>query len=179
MIHYYKKFLSKEELAGVKEYMEALFFKQRETRTKPDSMVKNALCIYGDPVMDYFLCSKKHIIEKAFKKKLLPTYTYSRLYTNGQALFKHKDRPACEISATVSIANDGTDWPIFMGDKKIILKPGEAALYRGCDVRHHREELLGDYQTQIFLHYVDANGPHKEWHRDKRKYWGLGAVNGI
>jgi len=29
------------------------------------------------------------------------------------------------------------------------------------------------------LHYVDANGPHKEWHRDKRKYWGLGAVNGI
>jgi hypothetical protein len=170
MIHYYKKFLSKEELVGVKEYMESLFFKQREKRTKPDPMVKNALCVYGDPVMDYFLCSKKHVIEKAFKKKLLPTYTYSRLYTNGQALFKHKDRPACEISLTLNIWQD-VNWPIFMEGKAYDCKPGEAVFYEGGKYEHWREAYEGETCCQIFMHYVDAKGNNTD-----QAYDGLGKL---
>ena len=80
MIKYYKNFLTKEELTGVIEYMEFCFFEQRNSRTKPDPQVKGSLFMYSDPVMNYFLCSKKKIVEKIFNKKLLPTYSYSRLY---------------------------------------------------------------------------------------------------
>ena len=131
MIYHNKKFLNKKELTDVKEYLEFCFFKMREKRTKPDNMIKNALCIYGDPVMDYFLCSKKHVAEKIYKKKLLPTYSYSRLYINGQSLFKHKDRPACEISLTLNIWQD-VDWPIFMDGKPYSCKPGEAVFYEAA-----------------------------------------------
>jgi len=159
MIHHHKKFLNKSELEGVKEYLEFCFFKQRETRTKPDSMIENALCIYGDPVMDYFLCNKKNIVEKVFNKKLLPTYSYSRLYINGQSLFKHKDRPACEISLTLNIWQD-VNWPIFMEGKAYDCKPGDAVFYEGGKYEHWREAYKGETCCQIFMHYVDAKGPN-------------------
>lgn len=157
MIHHHKKFLNKLELEGVKEYLEFCFFKQREKRTKPDSMIKNALCIYGDPVMDYFLCSKKNIVEKVFKKKLLPTYSYSRLYIKGQSLFKHKDRHACEISLTLNVWQD-VNWPIFIEGKAHNCKPGEAVFYEGGKYEHWREAYKGETCCQIFMHYVDAQG---------------------
>jgi hypothetical protein len=161
MIHKFKKFLTKDELEGVKEYMEFCFFKKRLTRPKADTMVSNALCIYGDPIVDYFLCSKKHLVEKVFKKKLLPTYSYTRLYSNGQVLDKHKDRPACEISLTLNIWQD-VDWPIFFEGKSYDCKPGDAVFYEGPKYKHWREAYKGETCCQIFMHYVDAKGSHSD-----------------
>jgi PKHD-type hydroxylase len=46
---------------------------------------------------------------------------------------------------------------------------GDAALYRGMDKVHWREPYKeGKWQAQVFLHYVDADGPHAEWKFDKR-----------
>jgi PKHD-type hydroxylase len=46
---------------------------------------------------------------------------------------------------------------------------GDAVLYRGCEKHHWREPYKeGQWQAQVFLHYVDANGPHAEWKYDKR-----------
>ena len=44
-----------------------------------------------------------------------------------------------------------------MDGKAINLKPGDAVIYKGCDVKHWREPYEGDYHIQTF-HYVDANG---------------------
>jgi PKHD-type hydroxylase len=36
--------------------------------------------------------------------------------------------------------------------------------------KHHwRKKFKGEWQAQVFLHYVDADGPHKEWKFDKRQ----------
>ena len=51
-------------------------------------------------------------------------------------------------------------------------KPGDGLVYKGCDVLHWREEFEGDFQAQVFLHYVNKNGKNAEWFRDKRQYWG-------
>jgi hypothetical protein len=45
--------------------------------------------------------------EKACGKRLYPTYSYARLYKPGEELKKHKDRPACEISATITLGFEG------------------------------------------------------------------------
>jgi hypothetical protein len=60
-----------------------------------------------------------------------------------------------------------------MNGTAVYLEPGEAAAYLGCEVEHWREEFTGDWQAQTFLHYVDKNGPNKEWVKDKRNFFGI------
>jgi hypothetical protein len=39
-------------------------------------------------------------MEKHTKLKLIPTYSYARIYKKGDVLHRHKDRFSCEISTT-------------------------------------------------------------------------------
>lgn len=130
--------------------------------------------------------------EEASGLKLLPTYAYARWYEPGEVLKIHRDRPSCEVSATLTLGFEGDVWPIYMGSPsdepteyrrvdesknivhaknvgKIKMDAGDAVLYRGCEMYHWRDEYSeGKWQAQVFLHYVDANGPHAEWIYDKR-----------
>ena len=44
--------------------------------------------------------------------------------------------------------------------KSIDLKPAEAVVYLGCELEHKRENFVGDWHSQVFLHYVNKNGPY-------------------
>jgi hypothetical protein len=59
-----------------------------------------------------------------------------------------------------------------MGGVEILMEPGEAVIYLGCEVEHWREEFKGNWQSQVFLHYVDANGPYANSKFDGKKYIG-------
>ena len=107
---------------------------------------------------------------------LLTTYCKLRHKTNFNTfadLAPHSDRPSCEYSVTVMIDSDKTDWPIVIDDKSFTLERGDALIYKGCDFIHKRDEFHGDYHMQAFLHYVDKQGPNKEWHLDKRLMLGM------
>ena len=125
---------------------------------------------YGDPATDSLLICKQKLMEKETGK--LPKPTGWRMYSYLADLKKHKDRPSCEISVTVKINSCGVKWPIFMEGKAIDLENGDAVIYKGCDLAHWREEFQGDWHSQVFLHYVNKNGPHKEWLYDKRELLG-------
>tara|TARA_B100000035_G_scaffold110211_2_gene93579 strand:+ start:1861 stop:2412 length:552 start_codon:yes stop_codon:yes gene_type:complete len=127
---------------------------------------------YGDPASESLLLFCQPKMEELVGKKLFPTYSFWRMYTYGGYLKKHTDRPACEISVTMNIQGD-TDWPIYVDDKPIHLNPGDGLIYLGCELKHERKKLEGDYQAQIFLHYVDADGPSKEHKFDKRPGLGI------
>jgi hypothetical protein len=127
---------------------------------------------YADPLMESLMLNKRELMQKETGLILAPTYAFWRMYTMFADLKKHKDRPSCEISVTVMINSDGTKWPIFMDEKEIELKPGNAVVYLGCELDHWREEFKGDWHAQTFLHYVDANGPYVEWAKDKRPIYG-------
>jgi len=131
---------------------------------------------YGDPLMESLMVNKLEIMKKETGMDLLPTYAFWRMYTMFADLKPHKDRPSCEVSVTVMIGSDGTKWPIFMEGTKIELEPGDAAIYLGCEVEHWREEFKGDWHAQCFLHYVDKNGPNKEYFKDKRPLYGLQKI---
>ena len=49
-----------------------------------------------------------------------------------------------------------------MGTKGIIQHTGDGVLYKGCEIEHSRKPFDGEEYIQVFLHYVDANGPFKE-----------------
>ena len=146
-----------------------------EGKTTKDPQCPLSEAIHGAPVFDSLLEQLLPNFEIASGKKLYPTYAYARLYSPGEELKIHTDRPACEISATLTLGFEGNPWPIYMGDEgganasKIMMGVGDAVLYRGCDKHHWREPYKeGKWQAQVFLHYVDANGPHAEWKYDKR-----------
>jgi hypothetical protein len=68
-------------------------------------------------------------------------------------------------------------WPLWLRDTDgkafaAILRPGDALVYRGIELEHWREPYTGEKLSQVFLHYVDRNGPHAEEKFDHRP--GLG-----
>lgn len=106
-------------------------------------------------------------MSQAAGRDLFPTYTYGRVYLQPDELVPHIDREACEISATITLdyekSSDEEIWPIHIKkkNKKIScsLDRGDALLYAGCMYEHWRDQLAYESHTQLFIHYVDKNGP--------------------
>jgi predicted 2-oxoglutarate/Fe(II)-dependent dioxygenase YbiX len=123
--------------------------------------------IYSDPLFVDLMHKFAKPIGDSVGRTLIPTYTYSRIYRTGEILKPHKDRPACEISATLTLGYDANRvWPIFFDDEKEVaveLEVGELAVYKGCEILHWRKPFKGKWHVQVFLHYVDANGPYKDY----------------
>tara|TARA_R100001460_G_scaffold98568_1_gene141477 strand:+ start:2087 stop:2614 length:528 start_codon:yes stop_codon:yes gene_type:complete len=162
-----KNFISKEEINLLKIYTE---IKHRSNLHDFDTGVNIAPTgFYADTITECLMFRYKNKIEKIIGKKLLPTYSFWRMYTYNACLHKHKDRKACEISVTINILNDGTKWPIFMDNKPFILNSGDAVIYLGCEVEHWREKFKGDYNAQVFLHYVDELGKSAECSLDNKR----------
>ena len=167
-----KDFLAKESCAELTTELRRLI---SENKTVQDDQCPKSEAVHGAMAFDKLLVDLLPHFEKASGKRLYPTYSYARLYSPGEELVIHTDRPSCEISATLTLGFEGDVWPIYMGDEgkanasRIDMGVGDAVLYRGIDKHHWREKYTeGAWQAQVFLHYVDADGPHKEWKFDKR-----------
>lgn len=169
-------------LDSCKELTKELKRLVEEKKTIKDEQCPLSEAIHGTVTFDKLLEDLTPHFEAASGLKLFPTYSYARLYNSQDEELKvHRDRPACEISATLTLDFEGDVWPIYMGaneDKseatEIKMKVGDAVMYRGCDIYHWREPYKeGKWQAQVFLHYVDQNGPHAEWKYDKRESLGL------
>jgi len=162
------------EVQKCNELTSELFKMVGSRATGKDEQCPNSESAPAAKVFEELLVDMLPRLEKASGKKLLPTYSYARLYKQGEELPIHIDRPACEISATITLGFDSNVWPIYMGDadktnaSKIEMAVGDAVLYRGTEKHHWRDKFEGKWQAQVFLHYVDANGPYTEWVWDKR-----------
>ena len=167
--------------------------------TWTDQQIPNTYSCYADPVMETLLMKVLPIMQQETGLNLIPTYSYARLYKNGDILHRHKDRPSCEISTTINLGGD--PWPIFINpdpnagytygpvvgvhrvqkykptqDKgnKVLLEVGDMLVYSGCDLEHWREPFDGNICGQVFLHYNHVNGPFAEKNKfDGRPMLGL------
>jgi hypothetical protein len=127
----------------------------------------------NDTVMEHMLERLRPDVEAATGRRLFPTYSYLRLYQTGNALKPHRDRPACEFSLSLTLGQEPpAPWPLWIrghsGANAVALQPGDAVLYQGMALEHWREPYEGVRLAQVFLHYVDQDGPHAEWKFDKR-----------
>ena len=60
--------------------------------TWADKQIPNTYSHYADHVMETLLIKMIPIIKKHTKLNLVPTYSYARIYKNGDELKRHKDR---------------------------------------------------------------------------------------
>jgi hypothetical protein len=138
-----------------------------------DDQVPGAPCVYGGVVLDGLMEELRPAVEHCTGLRLWPTYSYGRLYRKGDALPKHRDRHACEISVSLNLSQTPDEpWPLHIQlgehDVPVKLKPGDALLYRGVELTHWREPYAGESVAQVFLHYVDQTGPYAEQKFDRR-----------
>jgi hypothetical protein len=138
-----------------------------------DSWMPNTPSLRAEPQMEALLRDLVPEVEGSTGLKVYPTYSYFRVYKQGDVLKKHRDRPACEISVSLNLGMRGAHrWPLCiqgpLGSAEVLLDPGDALLYRGVECPHWREAFRGEHMAQAFLHYVDQNGPNTEHKYDKR-----------
>ena len=158
-----------------------------------DPQVPNSYAKYADRVMETLLVDTIKVMQKKTGLRLVPTYSYCRLYRTGNILKRHKDRPSCEISTTLNLGGD--PWPILIdptGSDNVIdeyknihkpgapkgvevnLKPGDMLIYSGCELEHWREPFRGKLCGQVFLHYNHADGQFAKSNLyDKRPMLGI------
>ena len=128
-----------------------------------EMQVEGSLARYWHPQYRVIHSGVRKKLEKELGRKLYNTYYYDRYYFPGQALSKHTDRDACEISVSIHISTnlEGGDrkWPLKIKtpdkytDKKkttilvpgeersAILEPGDGFIYKGCERPHWRDPM--------------------------------------
>jgi len=161
--------------------------------TRTDQQIPGSYSKYGDWAMETLLMYMIPIMKQRTGLELIPTYSYTRLYEKGNILYRHKDRPSCEISTTLHLGGD--EWPIFLDPTgqnfvvdeyknihkpnapkgvRVDLKVGDMLIYSGCELEHWREPFEGKVCSQVFLHYNHAKGPYAKTNLfDKRPMLGV------
>jgi hypothetical protein len=155
---------------------------------KTDDRFPNTHGRYADLLSETLLLYAKPEIEKHIGLELIPTYSFFRIYNPGDTLMFHRDRDACEITCSITIGTNYHEvdeiWPLMIDAKgrnaiaRLLLGPGDAAVYKGCELAHGRGMWEYDnenaYHIQLMLHYVDANGPFAKTEKyDKRTQIGI------
>lgn len=130
-----------------------------------EMQVEGSLARYYYPPYKFAHSQIRKKLEKVIGNELENTYYYDRFYFPGQALTKHADRDACEISVTVHISTNLKEpWPIWIKtpdtyddpnrkinilkkgeNRSVILKPGDGMVYKGCERPHWRDPMPTEY----------------------------------
>jgi hypothetical protein len=133
-----------------------------------DPQVYKGYSYYNLPsinILQGLLCDE---ISNKIGKRIVPSYSFCRVYKKGSELVRHCDREECEVSITLNLSQTHP-WPIYMSDTPILLDTGDAICYEGRTVEHWREPFQGDEYIQVFLIYVLENGQYRNSAWDYKK----------
>ena len=130
-----------------------------ETHGYIDDQVPNTPAWNDDIAMQILLNYFLHDMKEYTGVDMVPTYSYLRVYKNGDVLHKHTDRKACEYSVSITLKRECSDdiWPLCLEtDKKykVLLEEGDGLIYKGIENSHWRDKFEGERLAQVFLHYV-------------------------
>ncbi len=127
-------------------------------------------------------------------KRIVPSFSFFRVYMAGDRLLVHTDRPSCEYALSLSLGyGDGVVWPLELGEKSydyaeiadrpkeetfgedayrtVMLDPGDALLYRGVNLRHGRMQPNPNrWSAHLFLFWVDVDGAFKDLAFDRMAF---------
>ncbi len=169
------------ELDFVNFIQEYFFVRINAQQSVVDPQAPFSYSFYADPLIETILGKSCEPLSDITGINLAPQYSYVRLYKENDELVIHRDRPSCEISATLALgfSQEGINSIFFSENEdqsnatEIKLNPGDLCLYRGCDLYHWRPPFKNKWHLQAFLHYVDINGPHKDLIYDGRSFLGM------
>jgi hypothetical protein len=119
-----------------------------------------------DPIAHFFHAQLNDLVSEIAGAPLKPSFCFFASYRTGSQLPPHRDREQCEYSMSILVdyapePEDVSPWPIFVqppdatAATPVDLGIGDAVLYFGREVRHHRELLThSEYCSCWFFFYV-------------------------
>ena len=119
-----------------------------------------------DPICHFFHQQLTDLVSAMAGQRVKPSFNFFAAYHRGSTLPPHRDREQCEWSMSVLIDHspepaDISPWPLYLlppntaDATPISIRLGDAILYYGREVRHHREPLVdANYCTYWFFFYV-------------------------
>jgi hypothetical protein len=132
-----------------------------------DGQVDRRYVAHNEPVARYVHEQLTRAMGQIACARVKPSYAYFVGYQSGASLERHIDRPQCEYSITLLIdftpePSEQSPWPIKLDARERTIGVwqylGEALLYRGRQLPHHRDALpRGCSSSSLLLHYVDTN----------------------
>jgi hypothetical protein len=138
-----------------------LLLKQWRGECFRDNHVPTAASVVNVALTDALLLELHPRIEAISGCRLVPTYSYARVYFHGDAFIRHYDRGSCEVSVSIHVGRDGGEASLwFPPNTKLEMEEGDGAVYLGGETDHWRERFTGNTMAQVLLHYVVAAGPH-------------------
>lgn len=191
-----ESFVSREVAMGFLARMQGDISRQGvgfdQLRREGPLLVRPAAEIYGFHYapMATFHWGMTPAIEALVGEALLPTYSYFRLYREGDLCRVHGDRHACEHSLSLTLAySDDRPWALevspvrvdapyqradaaFRIDERaaaVAMQAGDAVLYQG--VHHHHGRTTPNpnaWSAHLFLHWVARGGPYADEAFDKQ-----------
>lgn len=168
------------EVAEAEHFVNQMFLLEQEQQLHKDPQCPLSAGTYSNEIFQQLHQKFAETLGDILELKLLPTFTYCRIYKNGEVLHKHVDRDACEITASITLGYQSTDqWPLFFDGEPpdpVYLSVGEMAVYLGRDITHWRERFQGEWQVQLSLHYVTASGEFTQHHQDREHMKSLESL---
>ena len=160
-------------------------------QSHPNLLTRPAFEVYGHHYkpMLYFLWALTPMVSSLVGRELLPTYDYFRVYREGDLCRVHSDRQACEHSLSLTLDySDGEPWNLEVGTDRmdapsarveddwgeepfasVPMQVGDGVLYQGVHHRHGRSVANPNaWSAHLFLHWVDRDGPYREFAFDGR-----------
>jgi hypothetical protein len=132
-----------------------------------DDQVARRHFAHNEAVARYFHAQLANAVSDVARTVVKPSYAYLAAYESGATLDRHTDREQCEYSITICIdatpePDEQAPWPVYLGvydgTMAVWQYLGDALLYRGRQLPHHRDELpYGQSSTSLLLHYVDES----------------------
>jgi len=161
-----------------------VYFKIQQDTLKYDIDPQCSLSksFYGDPFCETLLLSACKKLSEITNTSLLPTYSYTRIYSLGDELKIHRDREECQFTATLCLSrpNDYDISPIYVSKnsdgsdfEEYFLDEGDLVIYKGMELYHWRKPFTQPWYLHTFLHYVDADGPYRDKIFDGRRCLGI------
>ena len=145
--------------------------------------------------ISFFLWGLTPIMSELIGRDIVPSYSYFRIYREGDVCFVHSDRPASQhgISLTLDYS-DGVPWDIEVAldttdtlyplskdfgagaYSSVSMEVGDALLYQGSRHAHGRMKPNPNaWSAHLFMFWVDRDGPYRDHAFDGKVK--LGPVN--
>jgi len=151
------------ELAALRRYYAALL--AAGLLPFGDRQVQARYSAYNDPVGRFVHARLARTMSLLAGRAVIPSFSYFFSYVPGARLAPHKDRPQAEFSISLQLDHTPepagpTGWPLqfsFDDGRQIAadLAIGDAVLYHGRAVTHHRDVLPdGQRSSVLVLEYV-------------------------
>jgi hypothetical protein len=138
-------------------YLLSDFFTQEEV----DGMYKADLANDNLTISEIYKTAQVRL-EGLLDTDLLPNFYQRDFYRDNEVEEERVETASCEITLTFTVANNGKNWPIALntskGIKYISTDPGDALIYRACDIPNSRvRNTFNDMQIQYNMFWNDVN----------------------